>query len=354
MWGIAAVFLFPVGFPNHQFLLSVFVTGIACGAAATYAPLKLAYVPTILAELTPLSGRFVYEGTETTIFIGVVVFCFSFVLLLNARNIEVLTERSFRLMFEKNDLLESLTDKTTTLEKLTETLQSEIEERRRAETSLSESLDEKEVLLREIHHRVKNNLQVMSSLIRLQRRYVIDSPFQMILREMEGRVMSMALVHEKLYRSDSLAHLRICDYFSGILNHLLATHGVDDSKIKVHLDLDDALIDISQAVPLGFILTELVSNCLKHAFPGGKPGQVRVTFQQAENSRMVLSVSDDGIGLPEHVRVETPETLGLRLVQLFARQINAALEIKPNGGTGFSVSLTLPEGSLPPRTGPGS
>ncbi len=228
MWGIAAVFLFPADSPSHQFLLGVFVTGIACGAAATFAPLREAYVPTILAELAPLSGRFMYEGTETAIFIGAVVFLFSFILLLTARNIEVVTETSFRLMFEKNDLLESLTDKTAKLERLSQTLQTEIDERRRAEASLSESLDEKEVLLREIHHRVKNNLQVMSSLIRLQRRHVIDSPCEAILREMEGRVMSMALVHEKLYQSDSLAHLRICDYFPDILSHLLATHAVDD------------------------------------------------------------------------------------------------------------------------------
>ncbi len=118
------------------------------------------------------------------------------------------------------------------------------------------------------------------------------------------------------------------------------------SKIKVHVDLDDALVNIGQALPLGFILTELVSNCLKHAFPGGQKGEVKVTFRKDENSGMVLSVSDDGIGFPEHVTVETPETLGLRLVQMFARQINADLEIPHNGGTGSCVLLTLQEGSV--------
>lgn len=345
MWGIAGVLLFPADSPAHQFLLSVFVTGIACGAAATYAPLPSAYVPTILAELTPLSARFIYEGSETNIFIGGVVFLFSFILLLTARNIEVASERSLGLMFEKNDLVASLTDKTTKLERLSESLQAEIEERRRAEESLSESLDEKEVLLREIHHRVKNNLQVMSSLIRLQSRYVADAPCHTILREMEGRVISMALVHEKLYQSDSVANLRLSDYFPALLSHLLATHRVDEAIIKVHVDLDDPPINMAQALPLGFILTELVSNCLKHAFPRGEHGNIRVTFRKAANSNMVLSVSDDGVGLPEHVKIETPETLGLRLVRTFVRQLEGDLAINRNGGTEVSIFFCIQQAS---------
>jgi len=340
MWGLAGIFLFAAQSLAHQFLLGVFVTGIACGATAAYSPIRQAYLPTILAELVPLSGRFIYEGTETHIIIGAVVFLFSFILLLTARSIELVNERALRLMFEKNDLIASLTYQAKSLETLSDNLKIENEERKKAEERLRGSLDEKEVLLREIHHRVKNNLQIMSSLLRLQSRYVKDPDYRMIFQETENRILSMALVHEKLYQSDNLANLRLRDYIPGVLEQVMAGSRVSGAKVRLHTDLEDLPMGVGRALPIGFIVTELVSNCMKHAFSGAGAGDIHVSFRRADDEKYVLTVRDNGVGLPEHIGLEHPETLGLRLVRIFVKQVEGTLAISRDNGTEFSIFLS--------------
>lgn len=339
MWGLAGVFLFPGHSLAHQFLLGVFVTGIACAAAAAYSPLRSAYLPTILAELVPLSGRFIYEGTETHIIIGGVVGLFALILLLTARSIESVNERALSLMFEKNELIDSLTNQAQNLELLSENLKIENEERKRVEEKLRGSLEEKEVLLREIHHRVKNNLQIMSSLLRLQSRYVKDPGYRTIFQETQNRILSMALVHEKLYESDNLANLRLGDYIPGVLEQVMATTRVSDARVRLHTDLEDVPMEVGRALPIGFIVTELVSNCMKHAFRGAAAGDIHVSFRRAGEENYVLTVRDNGVGLPEHIGLGGSDTLGLRLVNIFVKQVDGTLAIRRSNGTEFSISL---------------
>ncbi len=333
MWGIAGVFLFPAASSDHQFLLSVFVTGIACGAAAAYAPLPAAYVPPICLEMVPLSGRFIYEGAETDLYIGGVIFLFTFILLLTARNIEVANEKSLRLMFEKDDLVDSLTAKTQKLESLSGTLKTEIDERKKAEKRLLESLDEKDVLLREIHHRVKNNLAVVCSLLGFQSRHARGEYHRGMFIESQDRIRSMALAHEKLYQSENLSAINSKDYLTSLAHHLRSALLHVGSDVELQPQIAEVNLDLEIGVTLGFIVTELLSNCIKHAFPDGRSGKISLALKEIDDSTLELCVADDGVGLPQDIQLNKPSTLGLDLVRIFCRQLRGNLEVRRDRGT---------------------
>lgn len=343
MWGIAGVFLFPPASSGHQFLLSVFVTGIACGAAVSYAPLPAAYIPPICLEMVPLSGRFIYGGAETDLYIGSVVFLFTFILLLAARNIEVANEKSLCLMFEKGDLVDSLTAKTEKLEDLSETLKAEIDERKKIEKKLMESLEEKSVLLREIHHRVKNNLAVVGSLLSLQSRHAKDEHHREMFVDSRDRIRSIALAHEKLYQSESMARISSRDYLQSLVSHLFASVGQLGSHIHLRQEIAEVELDLETAVTLGLVVNELVTNCLKHAFPDGRTGYVTVALEHLGESFLELRVADDGIGLPESINLEGSPSLGLNLLSIFSRQIKGHLEVHRNGGTDIRIRFSRGE-----------
>ena len=333
MWGIAGVFLFPATSSEHQFLLSVFVTGIACGAATSYAPLRAAYAPTIFLEMIPLSGRFVYEGSATDLYIGSVIFLFTFILLLAARNIEVTNERSLRLMFEKDDLVDSLIAKTRELESLSSSLKTEIDERKKAEKRVIQSLDEKDVLLREIHHRVKNNLAIVSSLLGFQSRHARDQYHREMFIESQDRIRTMSLAHEKLYQSENLSAINSKDYLTSLARDLKSALTHVGSDVQLQLEIAEVSLDLEIGVTLGFIVTELLSNCIKHAFPDGGSGKISLILTENSNSALELTVTDNGIGLPEDIQFQNPNTLGLDLVRIFSRQIRGQLEVRRNHGT---------------------
>ncbi len=201
------------------------------------------------------------------------------------------------------------------------------------------SLTEKEVLLKEIHHRVKNNLQVISSLVDLQADEVRDPGMRAIFQDLIYRVRSMAMVHEKLYQSADMAQVEFAEYAQSLVGYLWRAQGSAALGIRLELDLKPVLLPVNAAVPCGLILNELISNALKHAFNGREEGTVKVTLSEASGKNVHLSVGDDGIGLGKGVDWQQSKTLGLRIIQLLARQINAHVEVANNKGTRFTIQF---------------
>lgn len=218
--------------------------------------------------------------------------------------------------------------------------------RKRAERELRESgerlrasLAEKEVMLKEIHHRVKNNMQVISSLVSLQSDEIGDEATRAALDDVTHRVRSMALVHEKLYQSEDLARVNLAEYAESLLNYLWRAHGTQASGVRLNMELKSAPISVEAAVPCGLILNELVSNALKHAFGDRTEGRVTVAVRRDPEGRVHLRVSDDGAGLPPGLDWRNAPSLGLRLVNMLARQLRADVAVRGDGGTEFTIDF---------------
>jgi len=211
------------------------------------------------------------------------------------------------------------------------------EERKKAEELVRLSLREKEVMLQEIHHRVKNNLQVISSLFSLQNRFVRDMETSKLLRDCQSRIKAMALVHEKLYQSETLAHIKIKEYISDMTSNLLSFHELDPAKINLTLDIDNITLDVNTAIPCGLILNELITNSLMHAFPGDRKGIIHISARLKDKDEITLIVSDNGIGLPEDIDVSTIESLGLIIIETLINQLNGNIEIDRSNGTKFHI-----------------
>ncbi len=206
------------------------------------------------------------------------------------------------------------------------------DERARRATSLRAALEEKITLLKEVHHRVKNNMQVISSMLSLQAAGIADPGAATALRETQNRIRSMALLHETLYRSENLARVDVPAYLNDLCAHLFRAHGVAAARIRLTLDADRSSLSLDQAIPCGLIVNELVSNCLKHAFPGGRAGEVRVTFRAEEGGGRLLSVRDDGVGMAAGKETGASATLGLRLVNGLAAQLKGTVEWQHESG----------------------
>lgn len=214
----------------------------------------------------------------------------------------------------------------------------DITEKKRAEQRIRGSLAEKEVLLKEIHHRVKNNMQVISSLVALQAERLPDAAMREVLHDVTHRVRSMALVHEKLYQSDDMAKVEFAEYARSLLNYLWRAHGTTASGVRLALDLEPMSLSVNAAVPCGLILNELVSNALKHAFrdreASGRGGEVAVSLRSDAEGRVCLRVRDNGAGLPAGLDWRQADSLGLRLVQMLAGQLHATVEVVTSEGEG--------------------
>jgi two-component sensor histidine kinase len=218
----------------------------------------------------------------------------------------------------------------------------DITERRRTEEQLRAALAEKEALLREIHHRVKNNLQITASLLYLQANKVTDPAARKVFEEAQQRLRAMSVVHEQLYRSDDLAQVDLADYVRTLVGQLAG----ESSGAPVRFDVDTAPVRlaIDQALPAGMILVELVTNVLKHAYPGGDVGHASVQLtQQAE--RVTLTVSDGGVGLPAGLEPESSSSFGWRIIRMLTAQLGGALAIEGEDGTKASVSFAAGPGS---------
>ena len=212
----------------------------------------------------------------------------------------------------------------------------DITESKQHEATILTSLKEKEILLKEIHHRVKNNMQIISSLLKLQSKYTNDEKIKELFEISQDRVRSMSLVHEKLYASPDLANIHIDSYIRNLISHLQASYIHDHDLIVVEYDLDKLDIDINSAIPCGLILNELLTNCLKYAFPNGMKGVVTVRFKN-EQDNYLFSVEDDGIGMPENFVIEESDSLGLQLVSSLVLQLHGKLELSGINGSLFTI-----------------
>jgi PAS domain S-box-containing protein len=215
----------------------------------------------------------------------------------------------------------------------------DVTDRVAAEDKIKNSLREKEALLKEIHHRVKNNLQVVSSLLGLQSRVVNDDQTRKMFQESQNRIHSMALLHECLYQSDNLSQIDLPVYIRQLAAHLFQSYGVVSGHIRLRTDLDALYLSMDAAVPCGLIINELVSNSLKYAFPDGREGEVRIELREHMEGMARLVVADNGVGLRSDINWETARTLGLRLVRTLAEQLGAKIEVESKAGT--KVRLTF-------------
>jgi two-component system, sensor histidine kinase PdtaS len=206
------------------------------------------------------------------------------------------------------------------------------------EERLRAALREKEVLLEEVHHRVKNNLQVITSLLGLQARSIKDSATRIKFDESRYRIQAMAILHEILDESSSLAEIDFADYVQRLVAHLIRSYGAI-GRIRARLRLDPLSCHRDVALPCGLIVNEVLSNALKYAFPGGKPGEVQIELRREPSGRVRLLIADNGIGLPNGCDWETSPTLGLRLVRTLARQIDANMQVTSGNGTAFSIDF---------------
>nr|WP_281357471.1 PAS domain S-box protein [Brasilonema bromeliae] len=218
----------------------------------------------------------------------------------------------------------------------------DVTEQKRAERQTRASLKEKELLLKEIHHRVKNNLQIVSTLLDLQSEYIDDPRALAMFQECRGRVRSMALIHERLYRSHDLARVDFAEYVRRLADDLYHAYKLSDDEVRLELDVEVPPLPIDVAIPCGLLLNELMSNCFKHAFPDSMEGRVRVSLRPDGPDAIVLVVADDGVGLPPDFDFRAATSFGLQLVNTLAEQLGAEIDSPRGDGARFVVRFPAP------------
>lgn len=218
----------------------------------------------------------------------------------------------------------------------------DITERKQAEEHIKQALREKEVLLQEIHHRVKNNMQIIYSLLSLQSRHIKDDQLLEVFRDSQNRIKSMALVHEKLYQSEDLASIDFKEYIKSLVNSLFRSCRADTDRIALEIDVEDVSLGSAYGVPCGLIINELVSNCVKHAFPENRRGKITIKLHQFKENEIELIVRDNGVGIPDSIDVKNTDSLGLRLVTILAEdQLNGKIRVDRKKGTEVSITFKV-------------
>jgi two-component system, sensor histidine kinase PdtaS len=215
----------------------------------------------------------------------------------------------------------------------------DITERKEFENALKSSLNEKEVLIREIHHRVKNNMQIISSLLNLQKQYVNDEEAVNVLKESQNRVKSMAMIHEKLYKSRNFSEINFADYIRSLVSDLFYSYGVDSNRVKTIILLEEVMMGLETAIPCGLIVSELVTNTLKYAFPHQEKGEFKIELHSDSNGFYDLIISDNGVGMPENINFDETDTLGLQLVSSLVNQLEGTIELSRDKGTKFKIKF---------------
>ena len=212
-----------------------------------------------------------------------------------------------------------------------------------ADEKIKAQLREKEVLLKEIHHRVKNNLQIISSLLSLQSMYIKDKQALGMFKESQNRVKSMALIHEKLYQSKDIARIDFAEYIRNLVGNLIRSYNASPAMVRLNIDADNVSLGIDTAIPCGLIINELVTNSLKYAFPDGRKGEIRVGLRSGidgDPGKYRLVVADNGVGLPESIEVGKTGTLGMQLVSTLIEQLNGTVVVGREGGTEFVITFS--------------
>jgi len=218
----------------------------------------------------------------------------------------------------------------------------DISQRKKLEEELKNSLKEKDLMMKEIHHRVKNNLMVIQSLLNLQSRYIKDTDARDIFKDSQNRAKSMAMIHESLYQSSDLKRIEFSEYITTLAKNLFYSYAADPNRVKMSVNVDKVMLDINTAIPLGLILTELISNCLKYAFPDGDSGEIKVDFHsytEEGTHKFKLTVSDNGVGLPQDFDPKKSDSLGIMLIYSLSEQIGALIKLDTSNGTKFDITF---------------
>jgi two-component sensor histidine kinase len=270
----------------------------------------------------------------------------------------VLFEDTFLLIAIKHSIgeMRRIADRTAEIESLNEGLEVHVAnrtaelvaanaelEREVSERKLAEA--EKEVLLKEIHHRVKNNMQVITSLLNLQSRTIGEGPALSVFQDSQNRVKSMALIHETLYQSKDLSRINFGEYLRKLVAHVSRSYRIRPDAVKIQVKVDDVSLPIDTAVPCGLIINELASNSLKYAFPANRKGEINITFARV-NADYVLRVSDTGVGLPKNFDPEQGKSLGMKLVRTLTAQLCGEIECRNGVGTAFEITFPHEKGEL--------
>ena len=218
-------------------------------------------------------------------------------------------------------------------------VQQDISEQKQAQEQIKASLKEKEVLLQEIHHRVKNNLGIVTSLLQMQCRRTKDPQATAILLDSQNRIASIALVHEKLYRSANLSNINFAEYIVNLTSHLFDSYNINSNLVKLNIQVDDVSLNIETIIPCALIINELVSNALKYAFPKSREGEIEIILEQ-QDSNLILIIRDNGVGLTPDFDSKKDKTLGLTLVYGLVKQLKGKIEITSQSGVEFKINFT--------------
>ncbi len=209
--------------------------------------------------------------------------------------------------------------------------------RREAEEYLKKSLAEKEILLREVHHRVKNNMQIISSILRMQSRNIDDPRLKEVLQESQNRIHSMALIHENLYNNKTLSDIKFSSYIKSLSGNIARTYASQQASVNFDYQIDDAYLPMDIAIPCGLIINELISNSFKYAFADKSTGTISIHFKHIIEDQFQLIVSDNGIGIPDKIDITKTKSLGMKILQKLVQQIEGELKYDFSNGTKFTI-----------------
>jgi len=211
--------------------------------------------------------------------------------------------------------------------------------RKESEEKISASLKEKEILLKEVHHRVKNNLQIISSLLNLQSLSLKENNLIDVFKDSQNRVRTMALIHEKLYQSNSFARIDFGSYLKSLADYLFRSYNINPTIVKLEIEIINIYLQTDSAIACGLIINEFISNSLKYAFPEGRTGLIRITMTETILKNIILSYYDDGVGIPIEISISNTKTLGLKLVSLLTNQLNGKITLDRTNGTMFVLEF---------------
>lgn len=219
----------------------------------------------------------------------------------------------------------------------------DITERKKAEQQVQSSLKEKEVLLQELYHRTKNNMQTIVAMINMQTRQIEDEYILQIFKETKNRIIAMALVHEKLYQSKSLSRIDLKTYFTDLLDLLVESYPRLSDRVEITTDIQTVYVPIDTAIPCGLIMNELISNAFQHAFPDDRHGEIQISLKSLDSGEVTLTFSDNGVGLPDEVDFENAESMGLKTILALAEhQLSGNVKVSSDSGTQFSFTFKMP------------
>lgn len=241
-----------------------------------------------------------------------------------------------------NSTLTPIYDENGTLKKFV-LVDTDITSAKMMQDQIKSSLKEKDVLLKEIHHRVKNNLQIIISLLNLQSDYIKDEQTLKAVTDGQNRVRSMALVHEKFYQSEELSEIDFNDYAGKLLRFLVQSYGSDKHPVTTLITGDTVSLDMDTAMPCGLLLNEIISNSYKYAFVDGREGKIEINFQKTGSNVISMRISDNGVGFPTDFSIDKSETLGMQLINALTSQIDGEVKFESNQGASFTITFSYPK-----------